>query len=359
MNMLKKALLTAAAVYTIATGAQAQTEAKPVLDRVHSETSFVENEKKEGLPYQRVWVTGDKVQLRYDAGFDLAKGDRTIDKAGLYVMDVLSDGRRSMNLAVVNLGNYDGNDETWGFSWIRLPVGDATAALDYGMSVQQHGPGRSYVYGMLEGVKAGPLTLYADAALMAKDRATGEERNRLFGFVAGSTDDAFLSIGNTINATSVFAFYTGSDALGTLTWYKHDRETGVWHIKNRIGAGKKQEGFYTTKNAHNVARIFTVPSFYDTHLPPPMTKGTYSLGLDLSGDDGSMTVKALPGVQTAVGMIGLGAETQWTGKTTDTGLVASYYTTTSVGDLDAKVEANYNARTRQADAWITLDYTLR
>ena len=280
--------------------------------------------------------------------------DNTVNVGSVFLDNILNSDNTDVGAGYLIVGNHDINDEHFFdlYAWHNTSI--ARLGLELGMSARSTADPRKYFVATIEDLKAIPgIKTTFEGGLLTKDVLQSQDKDQIYYWSAVRNDDTFLSAGYTAGDKQVFAGVTGQKDLGYFGWYKHNTD-GTWFVKNRIGVDDVDQKFFSSDNDLSITRTFVIPAFFEPHLKPSHTRGDYTLGVDVKSDSKGMTATVMPGVKTDIGSFGFGAEMK--GKST--GIVAGYYTSTSMLGVNASIEINYNGRTKEPTAYITLEKSL-
>lgn len=344
---MKKLITALAALYALAGPIDAQT--------IKTETEYLNNPLRQGFSLQRTELDIGNFVAKHDLRENLAGMQGATDVAILMQKKIIPDTNYASSLAILNLGNFDGKDET--FLDAYFGTKDGNLGLELGTGARKAAEPRHFFIATAKNFSiTDKLSTSTEFGFLSKDPLQ-ENKDRWYGYTALFTKEAFAALGNEVNATHVI---TGLnlDNVGDFSWYRHDRQTGIWHLKTRLAVGNIDRSYYNSDFQQVASYIVTIPSFFATHFSPVWGRGDETFGANIAGDNQSTTAMAGLGVKTPVGYIAAGTDTKFVNNESSTGAYLGYYNNFSVLGIKGSVEINYSGRTHQADAYVKMNKPL-
>jgi hypothetical protein len=325
--------------------------------KVSTETELVSTESKKGIPLHRTEIILDQLKIKYDALKNFSPTDDQQNIGAIFLNDVYRDSAQSISIGALNLGNFNGDDETFWDAWTTIKHKDQTFGIDVGSSVRKKFSPRYYIIGSSENISlSNNIKLAADLAYVTPNAAQNEQSYRIYAWAGLCSPELFISLGNEIKTKHAIVKLANTD-LGYFGWFKKSPD-GTWSITNTLAAGEINNNFYNNQNMIKINRAFVMPSFFVTYLDPSESRGAYTIGIDINGDSISTTARILPGLKTPIGSIGIGTETKISDNTPNTGVLGAYFNTFSVSGIQGSVEINYNGRTKDLEGHVKASYDI-
>ena len=355
MKTLKKILSGIALTSALLLGYNANAQIKPV--SISTETSIVENriENKNtfGIPMQRVEINTEPVVVKYDSYFNL-KGKNPDDVASIFFNKVYNKKDLSLDLGVLNVGNFNGKDELFFDVLATKKVNKTEATLEVGKSTREIAASREWVIVYFRNPK-----ISADAGYFAQGSTFNTNTKiQKYAWLGYHDNHKYIALGNEIDRTWGFFGVKGYSDFGTFTLGKYDRNTGDVWIKSQTAVGDVNQKFYCTELFDVAASYFVVPAFHTKHFSPLSTKGDVALKLEYkkNGTTKTQETEAMIGTNKTPIQIGLGINTEYKDNSSTSNAVVELYKEFKIGKIDGSAECRYNNRTEDVAGYLMLKY---
>jgi hypothetical protein len=338
---MKKTLTTLAILCALANPLQSQT--------IKTETQHVDNESRQGFTLQRTELDIGNFVAKYD--FKNMKGVKGAKDASMIMQKgIIADTNYSSSLSVLNVGNLTGiNDETFFDAYLGSSNGDI--GLELGTSLRKAAEPRKYFIASAKNFSiTDKLKFTTEFGYLSKDPLQ-ENKDRWYGYTALFVKEAYVALGNEINATHIIGGLNLGD-VGSFSWYRKDRLTGEWLLKERFAAENIDESYYNTDFQQKATYIVTIPAFFSTYLFKPWGRGDFAAGADLKGDNCSTSAILAASTKTPAGSFAIGTDTRWDSHGSNTGTYLGYINKFSIDGINFELEVNGSTRTEQVDAYM-------
>ena len=322
--------------------------------KVLTETSISANKTGSGIPMPRTAINTGQFSFKNDTYFNF-KGKNPNDVTSLFYNKNYDKKNLSLDLGILNVGNFDGKDEIFFDASITKKQDNKNITLEIGKSIKKDCESREWAIVYLRNPKiSGDIGYFAQGPTFKKNTEILK-----YAWLGYHNNHTYVALGNEIDRTWGFVGVKGYSDFGTFTLGKYDRQNGDVWIKSQTAIGDVNQKFYCTELFDVASSYFVVPAFHTKHFSPLSTKGDVALKVEYkkNGTTNVQESEIMIGTNKTPIQLSVGINTEYTSDATTSNAVIEAYKEFKIGKCDGSIEAKYNNRTEDLTAYLTLKYT--
>ena len=348
MKTLQKIVSGIALVGALAFGYQANAQIK-----LSTETQMINNGIGSGIPLHRTVVETKPITVKYDKTTALGNGADPVDVEAIFLNDLFSNDNTNVGAYMINVGNFNRNDEQFFGAWMSKKYDDITATLEAGKGSRATGSPREFAIGYFRS----PI-FSGDIAYFAQGSTFGKNEIKKYAWGAYHDKHAYVGAGRNVKINLGLLGLKGFDDFGSFTYAIRDEKTGDVRIRSQTAARNVNKSFFNSGLFNVAANYFTLPAFFTRHFSPLSTKGDLTLKLEYkkSGATGAEEREVLLGTNQTPVQISLGINNEKKNNTSVSGLAVELYKDFNIAGIKGDVEVRYNARTKDLQTYVKAAY---
>lgn len=304
------------------------------------------NSQKSFLPFRRVDVQTDFVNLKYD-----------FNKSGDDVLLTTLKLPKSFALSAYAVGDFSGSNVHYLEAIKSLSIKDADLTFVSGAGFGKNIELEVYGIGIFKN-----KDWFAELALYESVSNLKNLNESVYVAVGKDFKHSYLGLGKAKDKLVGVTGIKGFKDFGALHVNTYDHKSGDWMFVSQAALGDVNQGFFSKKLFDFVTEYFTIPQFFPVHFTPQVTKGTYSLKLNGKGNKISSELEGKIGWNNKVLPVSAGVNVLRTEAINgmdakqQAGLVVELYKDVEVSKLKSFFEVKYNTRTNAVTAFVGVRY---
>ena len=165
MKTLQKIVSGIALAGALAFGYEANAQTK-----LSTETQMINNGIGSGIPLHRTVVETKPITVKYDKTTALGNNADPVDVGAVFLNDLFSNDNTNVGAYMINVGNFNRNDEQFFGAWMSKKYDDITATLEAGKGSRATGSPREFAIGYFRSpIFSGDIAYFAQGSTFGKN----------------------------------------------------------------------------------------------------------------------------------------------------------------------------------------------